>query len=224
MKLRELFDQCAADYDLDRPKLVPGFADLYGTALRVIPFAREQAIRVLDLGTGTGLFGAMIARAFPEASLHLTDISAAMLAKAQERFAGNPKVLCLVREHNQLAASSEYDLIVSALSIHHLPDEAKQDLFHKIYRALKPGGAFVNIDQARASTPEAEVEYQRFWREDVQAAGVSESTLARAMERMREDKNALLAEQCLWLDQAGFTDVDCWYKRFRFVVYGGRKI
>lgn len=224
MKLRKLFDQCAQDYDRDRPKLVPGFADLYGTALRVIPFAREAAIRVLDLGAGTGLLGAMIAQAFPEARLDLTDISEAMLAKAQARFADNPRVRCLVQEHTQLAASGEYDLVVSALSIHHLPDEDKQSLFAKIYRALKPGGVFVNIDQARAPSAAAEEAYERFWREDARAAGVSESALALAMERMREDKNALLTEQLLWLDQAGFAEIDCGYKRFRFVVYGGRKI
>ena len=224
MKLRKLFDQCAADYDRDRPKLVPAFDELYGTALRVIPFASEAAIRVLDLGTGTGLFGAMIAQAFPEARLDLTDISEAMLAKAQERFADNPRVRCLVQEHTQLAASGEYDLVVSALSIHHLPDEDKQSLFAKINRVLKPGGAFVNIDQARAPSAAAEEVYERFWREEARAAGVSESALGLAMERMREDKNALLTEQLLWLERAGFVEVDCWYKRFRFVVYGGRKI
>ncbi|MFA7382614.1 MAG: class I SAM-dependent methyltransferase [Desulfurivibrionaceae bacterium] len=223
MKLRKLFDQCANDYDRDRPKLVPDFASLYGTALRVMPFAREEAIRVLDLGAGTGLFGAMIALAFPEASLHLTDISAAMLAKAQERFAGNPKVRCLVQEHSQLADIGKYDLVVSALSIHHLPDADKQNLFGKIHRALKPGGAFVNIDQVRAPSAAAEVAYERFWREEARAAGVSETALNQAMERMREDKNALLTEQLLWLERAGFVEVDCWYKRFRFVVFGGRK-
>jgi len=40
---------------------------------------------------------------------------------------------------------------------------------------------------------------------------------------MREDKNALLADQLTWLEEAGFVDIDCWYKRFRFVVYGASK-
>ena len=56
MKMRDLFDQCATAYDRDRPKLVPSFDESYGIALRVIPFAREANIRVLDLGVGTGLF------------------------------------------------------------------------------------------------------------------------------------------------------------------------
>jgi hypothetical protein len=40
---------------------------------------------------------------------------------------------------------------------------------------------------------------------------------------MREDKNALLSDQLSWLSKAGFKGVDCWYKRFRFVVFGGCK-
>lgn len=223
MKLGDLFDQCATAYDGDRPKLVPSFDELYGTALRVIPFAREAKIRVLDLGAGTGLFGAMVARAFPEASLLLTDISEAMLAQARQRFAGNPRVSYSLMEHAQLSAASEYDLVLSALSIHHLDHSGKRTLFQKIYRALRPGGMFINVDQALAPSRTGEEQYERMWLEDARAASVSEVALAQARERMREDRNALLSDQLAWLVEAGFDDVDCWYKRFRFVVYGGVK-
>jgi tRNA (cmo5U34)-methyltransferase len=223
MKLRVLFDQCAAAYDRERPKLVPSFDELYGTALRVIPFACEAKIRVLDLGAGTGLFGAMVARAFPEASVLLTDISEAMLAQAKQRFAGNPRVSYSLLEHAQLSATSEYDLVLSALSIHHLDHSGKRTLFEKIYRALRPGGMFINVDQALAPSRIGEERYERMWLEDARANGVSELALAQARERMREDRNALLSDQLAWLVEAGFDDVECWYKRFRFVVYGGVK-
>jgi len=223
MKLGDLFDQCATEYDRDRPKLVPSFAELYGTALRVIPFGGDARIHVLDLGAGTGLLAAMVARAFPGARLHLTDISEAMLAQARQRFAGNPLVTYALQAHSQLAVSSAYDLVLSALSIHHLEDRGKRTLFAKIYRALRPGGMFINIDQVLAPSPEAEERYETIWLEDVRANGVSQSVLEQAQERMGEDRNALLAEQLTWLAEAGFAEVDCWYKRFRFVVYGGVK-
>jgi tRNA (cmo5U34)-methyltransferase len=178
---------------------------------------------VLDLGAGTGLFGAMVARAFPEASLLLTDISEAMLAQARQRFAGNPRVSYSLMEHAQLSAASEYDLVLSALSIHHLDHSGKRTLFQKIYRALRPGGMFINVDQALAPSRIGEEQYERMWLEDARANGVSELALAQARERMREDRSALLSDQLAWLVEAGFDDVDCWYKRFRFVVYGGVK-
>lgn len=223
MKVRKLFDRCATAYDQDRPRLVPGFDDLYGTALRVMPFAREAEIDVLDLGSGTGLFAAMVAQAFPAARLHLTDIAAAMLEQAKRRFAGNPRISYALQEHTQLAATAEYDLVISGLSIHHLEDHDKQGLFRQIFRALRPGGMFINVDQARAPSAAGEAQYEAQWLADARTNGASETALAQARERMREDRNALLAEQLHWLAEAGFDAVDCWYKRFRFVVYGGSK-
>lgn len=224
MKIRELFDQCATKYDQDRPRLVPCFDEFYGTAMRMISLPSDTDSCALDLGAGTGLFAAMVTQAFPSLHIHLTDISEAMLLRAQQRFANNPLVTYAVQEHLQLSAISKYDLTLSALSIHHLEHPDKQDLFRKIYCALRPGGVFINADQALAPTPHGEAEYERQWLMDVTAAGVSRSSLEQARERMREDRNALLSNQLTWLSEAGFDNVDCWYKRFRFVVYGGAKM
>lgn len=223
MKLRDLFDQCATAYDADRPKLVPSFNELYGTAMRVIPFSTNAQLQVLDLGTGTGLFAAMVAKSFSEARLHLTDVSEAMLAQARQRFAGNPRVTFSLQEHSQLSVTSEYDLVISALSIHHLENCEKQALFRKVHQSLRPGGRFINVDQALAPTQRGEEQYEHMWLEDVRSNGVSELALEQAQERMREDRNALLSDQLKWLSDAGFSEIDCWYKRFRFVVYGGTK-
>ncbi len=140
------------------------------------------------------------------------------------RFANNPLVTYAVQEHLQLSIVSKYDLIFSAPSIHHLEHPDKQDLFRKIDCALRPGGVFINADQALAPTPHGEDEKKRQWLMDVTAAGVSRPSLEQARERMREDRNALLSDQLAWLSEAGFDNVDCWYKRFRFVVYGGTKM
>ena len=223
MKVHELFDQCATAYDQDRPKLVPCFDEFYGAALGMIPFSADSNIRILDLGAGTGLFSAMIARAFPAASLHLTDISEAMLEQAQRRFVGNPRVSCRVQEHLQLSAISEYDLVVSALSIHHLEHSGKQNLFRTIFCVLRPGGMFINADQVLAPTQQGEDTYESQWLTDVTANGVSGKSLELARERMREDRNALLSDQLEWLSEYGFSNIDCSYRRFRFVVYGGTK-
>jgi|TARA_B110000495_G_C22768234_1_gene449656 tRNA (cmo5U34)-methyltransferase len=117
-----------------------------------------------------------------------------------------------------LSARAEYDLVLSALSIHHLQDSAK-----KIHESLRPGGLFINADQALAPSARGEEQYQRHWIEAVRANGISERALEQARERVKEDRSALLADQLSWLAEAGFVDVDCWYKRFRFVVYGGYK-
>ena len=40
---------------------------------------------------------------------------------------------------------------------------------------------------------------------------------------MRHDRPATVADQCRWLADAGLVDVDCFYKAWRFAVFGGRR-
>ncbi len=93
----------------------------------------------------------------------------------------------------------------------------------KFPAALKPGGIFVNADQALAPSLQGEEQYEEHWLAEVRANGIGEEELARAQIRKEEDRSALLLDQLTWLEEVGFDRVDCWYKRFRFVVYGGYK-
>jgi tRNA (cmo5U34)-methyltransferase len=224
MDAKTVFDRYASEYDRDRKKLVPFFDDFYGTAMRMIPFSADAPILVLDLGAGTGLVAAMIAQSFPNATIHLTDISEAMLAEARKRFAGNSRITIAVQEHLELSNVSTYDLIISALSIHHLEHEGKQTLFRKIFHALRPGGAFINADQSLGATPEEEAANERQWIADATANGATPEAIDGVKERMLADRNATFADQLRWLEDAGFSDAQCAYARCRFVVYGGEKL
>lgn len=83
-----IFDEAAEDYDRARRQLVPGFDGFYGAVLEAIPCGVEEGIRVLDLGAGTGLLGAMVAEKFPRSRVTLVDISVEMLRVARRRLAG----------------------------------------------------------------------------------------------------------------------------------------
>ena len=116
-----------------------------------------------------------------------------------------------------------YDLIVSALSIHHLEDAGKRQLFGRIHAALRQGGLFVNAEQVRAPTPELEARAHARWRAQATALGSSGSELAAAEARMAHDRCATLEDQLGWLREAGFVEVDCAFKSWRFAVYSGRR-
>ena len=223
--VRALFDAAAQDYDAARRQLVPAFDDLYGTALSLIPFPAEQSIHVLDLGAGTGLLAALIAAAHPHAQLTLADIAPEMLAKARERFAAETtRIQFIELDYVQEPIPGRYDLIVSALSLHHTPPARLPTVFEHIFAALKPGGRFINLDQALGTTPANEAVYQHTWHTQALAKGTSEATMRQALIRIQADQSTLLADQLRWLNEAGFANVDCWYKNFRFVVYSGDKL
>ena len=227
MTVGSLFGEAARDYDRARRQLVPGFDRFYGAALESVPFMEGQEIKVLDLGAGTGLLSAMVAEKFPRSRVRLVDISVEMLRVARQRFTREPgRFEFRTMDYARKPLPREdggYDLVVSALSIHHLTHGDKKELFGKVRRSLAVGGYFVNADQIAGDTPEEEMRFRDWWLGRVREAGVSERDLAAALLRMRADWNATLGAQLVWMREAGFGEVDCRYKDHRFAVYSGKK-
>jgi tRNA (cmo5U34)-methyltransferase len=218
MTIRDSFNRAAPKYDALRRKLIPCFDDFYGSAVRLLA---DDTARVLDLGAGTGILSGAVRMRLPEARLDLVDLAEDMLAVARERFAGDDGVSFRVADYGSEDLGGPYDAVVSALSIHHLEHEGKQALFRRIRRALKPGGRFVNADQALGSTPSLEAWYKDNWVADIQALGIGDVELAAARHRQTHDRLAPLADQLAWMTDAGFAEVDCVYKNWSFIVVTG---
>ena len=215
-----VFDLTAGSYNNDRAKLLPGFADFYGTALGLVP---ADAQRVLDLGAGTGLLSSFLRERLPHAHLHLVDNSERMLAQARERFAGDGRVSFELADYTRANLGGPYDAIASALSIHHLEDADKRALCRRAYDALVPGGIFVNAEQILAPDAETETRARAQWLADVRAAGATEQQVADSLLRQLEDRCATVEAQLEWLREAGFVEVQCPYAEGRFAVMVGRR-
>jgi tRNA (cmo5U34)-methyltransferase len=220
-----VFTRDAVSYDATRRGLIPCFDSFYGAALDLIADWRgadSTPLRVLDLGAGTGLFGYLVATRHRQARLHLVDASEGMLEEARQRFAGSEGVSYAVGDMATADFGGPWDLVISALAIHHLTDSDKQALFRRIRTALRPGGLFVNAEQVLGPTPEAEARYARLWLAQVRTHGVPEAEIAKAQERMLHDRCATVEDQLRWLREAGFAEVDCSFKEWRFAVLSGQ--
>ena len=215
---RTVFDATAATYDRDRMKLIPGHEAFYAAALELIP---TDAMRIVELGAGSGLFSAMLRAAFPEAHLTLIDFSANMLTLARGRLGNDPHITFSLADYTTEPLPPHSDAIVSSLSIHHLEDERKHALLRPILTALRPGGLFINADHIAGPTSELEETYQLRWLSEVRANGATEQQIADSLFRQQEDRRTPVATQLAWLRAAGFTNVDCWYKHSSFAVMSG---
>lgn len=222
-EIKTAFDKAAQTYDRARRQLIPCFDDFYGTALALIPHQPTANFRVLDLGAGTGLLSFLVAKKFAKARITLMDISQEMLSKARERFAGMEERLEFVAGDYADGFGGKFEVIISALSIHHLTDARKIKLFKNIYDALPDGGIFINAEQILGPTPQIEQVYQETWLRQIQDLGVSDVDLNAALERMKADRMSPLDSQLIWLQQAGFSSVHCWYQHHRFAVFSGQK-
>jgi len=212
----QTFDAQAGSYNAARRRLIPPFDTFYGTAADAVRLA-EPAKHILDIGAGTGLLSAVIKESFPGARLTLLDGAPAMLAQAR-KLLGDAGTHYLTADLLDPLPAGPWDAIVSALAIHHLSDEHKRDLFARIRSSLRPGGVFVNAEQVSGPTPRLTALYERWHEQQTRGAGSDDAEWQAAAERMSHDRLAGLEDQLAWLRNAGFGDVDCLFKQYRFAV------
>jgi tRNA (cmo5U34)-methyltransferase len=117
---------------------IPGYEELQVRVAAAT--AGVRATRVLELGTGTGETALRVQARHPAAHWVGIDSSEAMRARARERLPDAD--LRLQRLEDELPAGP-FDLVVSALAVHHLDGAGKRGLFSRVARVVRPGGHFV---------------------------------------------------------------------------------
>jgi tRNA (cmo5U34)-methyltransferase len=212
----QVFNLGATDYNAARRRLVAPFDAFYGTAAEAVRLAGEPQ-RILDLGAGTGLLSTVLREAFPAVQLTLLDGAAQMLAQAHATL-GDRDVRYREADLRDPLPDGPWDAVVSALAIHHLVDTDKQDLMTRIHAALRPGGVFVNAEQADGPSPYFTNLYATWHERRARAAGSDDAEWSAALERMSHDHCASVEDQLRWLREAGFRAVDCLFKQYRFAV------
>jgi tRNA (cmo5U34)-methyltransferase len=222
-EVRKAFDAIASCYDAQRKGIIPNFEDFYLAAAHAAEWDGENP-SILDIGSGTGLLSALLIEKFPSATLTLVDISTNMLEIARQRFSGNDRVIYRAGDYRHEGLDHTYDLICSALSIHHLDHEEKRGLYARIYSALDPGGVFVNAEQVAGETTDQHRRYMEYWNDYVRRGPLPVEEWKYALQRRDTlDKMEKLSVQLDWMRATGFSDVDVRYKNRMLTVMRGRK-
>jgi tRNA (cmo5U34)-methyltransferase len=214
MSIDQAFNESFTYYDEWMMKALPNYGELFTTATNLPTFDEKKAIKVLDLGAGTGLFSMNILQRYPKAKFVLYDVADKLLEIAQQRFVNYEKQFeYLVEDYRNITGKSEYDLVISSLSIHHLKHEEKEALFNKVYELLKPKGVFINVDQIYGETKMVRDYYWNHWLQAVRDAGIDEKRIKSSIDRRKKfDADATMFDQITWLKNSGFSTVDCVYK------------
>ena len=193
---------------LERADEIPHRAEGTAVFVELLP---ERVTRVLDLGTGDGRLLDLVLTARPGSTGVGLDVNAEMLARARERFEGDDRAVVVEHDLDEpLPGDDTFDLVVSSFAIHHVSDDRKRTLYGECFDLLDPGGAFLNLEHVASPTDRLHVDFLNTL--DIDPADDDPSNLL-----------APVGDQLGWLRDAGFVDVDCFWKWRELALLAGRR-
>ena len=225
-------------YDADMELMHPNRSKMVQVAIEVLPFPRTAALRVIDLGIGTGYFTERFLNHFPNSRVFGIDGAQAMVELARERLRAIASRIEFVigdfRNLQQLVPGvGTIDLVFSAYALHHLSRVDKEKVLRHVVELLTPGGWFVNADLIAADSPELESRLQELRVAGIVArAGGLDSRFADSastrrfladLEKNERDQPITLAEDLEVLRRAGLKNVSAFWLEYRELVSGGQK-
>jgi tRNA (cmo5U34)-methyltransferase len=176
--------------------------DMIAALISAAPFAADDELSIIDVGSGDGLVADAVLARFERATLlTLAGSESARVATAERiaRFGARATVRPF-----EIAALDWWDLmrgadlVVSSLSVHHLNDAKKQYLYKAVAERLSPRGALLIADHVQSQHPHATPPGP-------------------------DTHPSALFHQLVWLRHAGFAAVDCFRLRDGVAVFGGFK-
>ena len=218
MNIEAQFNLIAEEYDSNRKKFIPCFDDYYKNTTKFIVSNISEPKRILDLGAGTGLLSYFWYQHCPESEYVLVDIADEMLNIARKRFAGVDSVSYQVLDYSNGLPNGDFDVIASALSIHHLENADKMKLFERIYNKLPSGGLFVNYDQFCAGQTEMNDWFNSYWENQLANSGLTDNDIELWKERRKLDKECSVEEEIEMICKCNFKTVKCIYSYQKFSV------
>lgn len=218
MNIEEQFNLIAKEYDSKREKFIPCYEDFYENTTKFIAANIKQPHSILDLGAGTGLLTSFWYKYFPSSIYILVDIANDMLKIAKRRFTGINNILFNTLNYAETLPADDFDIVISALSIHHLCDNDKVKLFNALYSRLPQEGIFVNYDQFCASDYKINSWFNRYWVDHLYNSGLNVKDLALWEERKKLDKEISVDNEIDLLKNSGFSHSDCIFSSQKFSV------
>ncbi|MEO0559229.1 MAG: methyltransferase domain-containing protein [Bacteroidota bacterium] len=183
-----------------------------------------HATHLLDIGCGAGNYALRLLQEIPALNIDLVDLSQPMLDRARQRVgaATDGEVQTIQSDIRQLElAENQYDLVVTAMTLHHLRTEAEWEaVFAAVYRSLKPGGSFWLADLI---THDIEAVQALMWRRygeyltDLRDSAYRDHVFAYVA---HEDSPRSLPFQLDLLRRIGFRQLDVLHKTSVFAAFG----
>jgi tRNA (cmo5U34)-methyltransferase len=191
---------------LSRADTIPHRTEGESVLLEELP---DDSQNILDIGAGNGRLLDLCLLKCKRAQGTALDFSQTMLECLYDKYQNNQKIKIIEHDLNDpLPFQPEsFDAVVSSFAIHHVDDIRKFELYNEIWRIVRKGGIFCNLEHVSSPTENLhKIFYEKL--------GVEE-----------DESNKLLnvETQLKWLTEIGFEDVDCYWKWRELALIIGKK-
>lgn len=224
-QIEQTFDEVAPGYEQIFPRVVLRYREINEVMLYFLTSLGRDFIDIVELGVGGGELTTEVLKRFPEAGVEAIDLSPKMLEVAgQKLLPYKDRVNLIHSDFGTYEFMREYDLAISSMAMHHLPDKDKLKLMKSIHRSLKEEGVFLFGDLIQSPSSYLDKKFFRIWKNYLRFNGLSKDEIdSKVKIQLNNDLPATLPELLHWMKEAGFRDVDCLWKYFNHAVVVGIK-
>ena len=218
---------------------VPNRAEQIAPLLTLLPFGKDESFRAVELASGEGLLSHALLHAFPAVTLLALDGSETMRQATIQRLRSFESRV-MVESFDMLTADwypqiDGADCVVSSLCIHHLDGAEKQALFAAVQQRLSQRGVFLIADLVLPQRTEGRELFAATWDRSARAQSLEKTGSDELYQTFLDthwniyrypdpmDKPSPLFDQLVWLKEAGFATVDCFWMQAAHAIYGGYK-
>lgn len=188
---------------------------------------KRRDFTILDIGCSDGLMiQKMLTQFAGDAGRFIgVDVSEPMLEKARQRFeivnsASSNRVVVNNCDLRYNFPTNNYDAITSILSVQFIPIEYRQQIIKNVYDNLVPGGAFIFVEKVLGNTTRLNKLFVDNYYQMKEKNGYSREQIERKRLSL---EGVLVPITSDWnislLKQAGFKDIDVFWRWCNFVGY-----
>ncbi|MDB5032734.1 class I SAM-dependent methyltransferase [Mucilaginibacter sp.] len=190
-------------------------------------YINPGAKNLLDIGCGAGNYTLKMLSKIGNLNCTLNDLSMPMLQCAKERVSAqtNGEVKLLQDDMRNLnLPDNSFDIILAAATLHHLRDNADwENVFGKMYNALKPGGSIWISDLIIHDAEPLNRLFQQRYSDYLDTLGGPEYRQKVLDYIALEDTPRSVNYQTDLLKKVGFKNVEILHKNSYFAAFGGVK-
>ncbi|OED30109.1 trans-aconitate 2-methyltransferase [Methanosphaera sp. WGK6] len=211
------------NYNPNINKTIIYYDEMTDALINAIPDNKSNP-RILDLGCGTGGLVTKIFKRFPKAHVVCVDISNVMIEIAKENLSDYDNVEFIQDDFTKMKFTSNYDAVISSVTLNYLSYESKKKLLEKVYDALNKGGVFYNADFLMPNSKYNDILNQRKFEEYLKEKDILIQNATDNEKTKKYTSSFTVLGIIKLLDSIGFKEIDLIWKYYSNGVLGGTKL